>query len=79
MKVNELGKVGEGSKKGMVWWDKESLDIISYWNEMDFNEFGIRRAGFYTVTEFTLDLKKNLTKTLKSILTLKNEPSLNPK
>jgi len=53
LKVNELGKVCEGSKE--VWWDKESPDIISYWNKMGFNEFGIGRVGFYTVTESTFD------------------------
>ena len=55
MKVNELGKVCKGSKEGMVWWDKESPDIVSDWNNMGFNEFGIGRAGFYTVTESTFD------------------------
>ena len=53
MKIIELGKGCKISKIEVR--NKESPDIVSYWDEMSFNELGMRRTGFYTISESTLD------------------------
>ena len=35
--------------------NKESPDVIGYWDKMRFEEFRVRGTGFYAITESTLD------------------------
>ena len=40
-----------------IWGDKESPDIVSYWDDVGFNELGVGRTGFYTIFEFLITEK----------------------
>ena len=54
MKIIELGKGCKISKGGRVR-NKESPYVVGYWDEVRFNELGMRRTGFYAISESTLD------------------------
>jgi len=53
LKIIELGKGSKISKIEVR--NKGSPYVVGYGDEMRFNEFGVRRTRFYTITEPTLD------------------------
>ena len=53
MKIIELGKGSKISKIEVR--NKESPYVVGYWDEVRFNEFGVRGTGFYTISESTPD------------------------